>query len=52
MRHTGVVDLLTAWAKATGASDRRMRRYKRRTWNQADYRFAVRLMDRLVPDPE
>ena len=54
MRHTikHTMNLPMAWAVATDAANKRMRRDGRRIWNQADYRFAVKLVDRLCPDPE
>lgn len=42
----------TAWAIAQDEANKRMRRYNRVQWNRADYRFAMRFFDRLVPDPE
>ena len=51
MRHTMRMNLSIAWSVATDAANRRMRKHGRRIWNQADYRFAVKVLDRLVPDP-
>ena len=50
MKHT--MNLSMAWAVATDAANKRMRKYRRRIWNQADYNYAVRMLDRLCPDPE
>ena len=41
----------TAWDIACKEADRRMRKYKRVNWNQADWNFACSVLDRLLPDP-
>jgi hypothetical protein len=40
-----------AWAAAMDSANRRMMKYKRSTWNRADYNHACRVLDRLMPDP-
>lgn len=37
-----------AWAAAMDAANRRMRRYRRTTWNRADYNHAIRVLNRLL----
>lgn len=41
-----------AWAAATDAANRRMRKHGRTNWSRGDYNFAVRKFDRILPDPE
>lgn len=42
---------VSAWAVACGEADRRMRKYNRAVWNRADWNFACRVLERLLPDP-
>ena len=42
---------VTAWAIAQDEANKRMRKYKRVVWNRADYNHAIRVLDRLLPDP-
>lgn len=43
--------LNSAWAIAQDAADKRMRKCRRTTWNRADYNFAIRMLNRILPDP-
>jgi hypothetical protein len=42
---------VTAWAIACDEANRRMIRYNRVKWNRADYNHAVKVLERLLPDP-
>ncbi len=42
---------VTAWAIACDEANKRMRRYNRVQWNQADWNYAVKVLERLLPDP-
>ena len=41
----------TAWAIACDETNRRMRKYNRVQWNRADWNYACKVLDRLLPDP-
>ena len=41
----------TAWAIACDEANRRMRKYNRVQWNRADWNYACRVLDKLLPDP-